>query len=199
MRFLFSTALALCLSAPAMAEDILLRADIAEALVFARGAEVTRAAPLDLQPGRHSLLIPMRDLGDPTRIAVRGPEGVRISAPVALDAIAMSEGALDTAPEATARAALAEAEAAVQGARDALARRDADIRGIEAQLDYLAALSRGGADGAAMPTDPARLAEILTTLGTETARLGQALQAAREARRDDETALEDRLRARDAA
>jgi hypothetical protein len=42
MRFLSSTALALSLCGPALADDIVLRADIAEALVFAQGAEVTR-------------------------------------------------------------------------------------------------------------------------------------------------------------
>ncbi|MFW5654489.1 MAG: DUF4139 domain-containing protein [Roseicyclus sp.] len=199
MRLLRAAALALCLPVPAYAEDILLRADIAQALVFARGAEVTREALLDLPAGRHSLLIPMRDLGDPSLLQVAGPEGLRISAPVALDAIPIPEGALDSEPEARARAALDRAVDAVRAARDALALRDADIAGIEAQLDYLAALAMGGADGAAMPADPAGVAQILETLGAETARLGRMLQDARIARREDEAALEARLRDREAA
>jgi uncharacterized protein (TIGR02231 family) len=194
MRILRLTALVLCLPVPALAEDILLRADIARALVFAEGAEVTREVALDLPPGRHSLVIPMRDLGDPSLLSVTGPEGARIGAPVALDVIPIEEGALDTEAEAHARAALQAAEDAVVAAEDALARRDADISGIEAQLDYLAALARGGAEGAEMPADPATLAEVLATLGGETARLGRALQDAREARREDETVLEARRR-----
>jgi hypothetical protein len=199
MRFPCMTALVLCLPAQAFADDILLRADIAQALVFARGAEVTRQAPLDLPAGDHSLLIPMRDLGDPSLITVTGSDGLRIGAPVALNTIAIPEGALDTGPEAQARAALAAAEDAVLSAEDALAQRDADIAGIELQLDYLAALARGGSEGAGMPADPTRLAEVLTTLGSETARLGRALQEARMARREDEAVLETRLRDRDAA
>lgn len=199
MRLLCTTALVLGLPAQAFGQDTLLRADIAEALVFARGAEVTREAAIDLPPGRHSLLIPMRDLADPSRLDVTGPEGVRISAPAALEAIAIEEGVLDTDLESQARAALDTAQDAVLAAEDALARRDADIAGIEAQLDYLATLTGGSSEGPAMPPDAGRLTEILSTLGGETARLGRALQDAREARRADERTLETRRRARDAA
>jgi uncharacterized protein (TIGR02231 family) len=193
MRFLSSTALALSLCGPALADDIVLRADIAEALVFAQGAEVTRRVAVDLPAGSHSLLIPMRDLGDPARIQVRGPDGMRIGAPMPLDRIAIGEGDLDTDVEAAARATVDAAEDAVQAARDALARRDAEIQGLQTQIVYLSALARGGAEGAAMPEDPAALTQILATLGAETGRVGTELQAAREARRSDEDMIEARL------
>jgi uncharacterized protein (TIGR02231 family) len=193
MRFLSSTALALSLCGPALADDILLRADIAEALVYSQGAEVTRRVSIDLPAGSHSLLIPMRDLGDPSLLDVRGPDGVRIGAPVPLDRIAIGEGGLDTEAEAAARADVEAAEDAVQTARDALALRDAEIQGLQTQLAYLTALARGGAEGAAMPEDPAALTEILATLGSETARVGTELQLAREARRSDEDTIEARL------
>jgi hypothetical protein len=85
------------------------------------------------------------------------------------------------------------AEDAVQAARDALARRDAEIQGLQTQIVYLSALARGGAEGAAMPEDPAALTQILATLGAETGRVGTELQAAREARRSDEDMIEARL------
>ncbi len=195
MRFFATTALVLSLPTAAFADEFLLRADIEEALVFAQGAEVTRRVDVELTPGGHSLLIPMRDLGDPSLIELRGPDGVRIGAPVPLDRIAIPEGSLDDNDEAAARAAVEDAEDAVQVARDALARRDAEIRGLETQLAYLSALSQGGPDGAAMPADAAALTEILSTLGAETARVGTELQIARETRRADEDVVEDRLQA----
>jgi hypothetical protein len=148
---------------------------------------------LDLPEGAHSIVIPMRDLDDPSLIEVTGPPGLSIGAPVPLDRIAIAEGSLDSAAEAEARAEVDAAEDAVQDARDALARRDAEIGGLEAQLAYLTALSRGGPEGAEMPSDPAALPDILASLGRETARIGTELQAVREARRTDEEILEDRL------
>jgi uncharacterized protein (TIGR02231 family) len=194
MRFPTTTALALCLPATAFADDILLRADIAEALVFAQGAEVSRSVMADLPAGRHTLLIPMRDLTDPDLIEVTAPGGVRVAPAQQVPQIAIPEGELDTEAEAASRDAVETAEDALQAAQDALARRDAEIEGLETQIAYLTALSRGGDNGAEMPADPARLTEILATLGEETARVGTELQAAREARREDEEAIEARAR-----
>ena len=100
MRFLATTALVLGLPGMAFADEVLLRADIAEALVFARGAEVTRRVAVDLPEGTHSIVIPMRDLGDASLIEVTGPDGLSIGAPVPLDRIAIAEGSLDSAAEA---------------------------------------------------------------------------------------------------
>jgi uncharacterized protein (TIGR02231 family) len=80
-----------------------------------------------------------------------------------------------------------------------LARRDAEIQGLQTQLAYLTALTRGGAEGATMPADPATLTELLATLGAETARINTELQAARETRRADEDRLEEALLAQRAA
>lgn len=193
MRFLTTTALALCLPGIALADDFLLRADIAEALVYADGAEVTRRVEVELPPGSHVLTIPMRDLGDPALIEVRGPDGTSIGAPELTERIRISEGVLDTEAEAAARAAVEQAEEAVQAARDALARRDAVIRGLDTQLALLTSLSRGGQDTSPALPDPEELVEILSAMGRETSRVALELQTAREARRGDEEALEDRL------
>jgi len=192
MRLLTTTALVLSLPSAALADDILLRADIAEALVFSEGAQVTRRVEIDLPQGSHTLLIPMRDLSDPSLIELRGPEGLQIGVPQPSMAIPIPEGALDTDEQAVARANVEAAEDALQLAQDVLDRRDAEIRGLETQLAYLTAVSRGGQDGAAMPTDPGQLADILAALGAETSRVGLALQTAREARRADEDTLADR-------
>jgi uncharacterized protein (TIGR02231 family) len=199
MRFLTTTALALCLPGAALADDILLRADIAEALVFSEGADVTRRAELDIPAGSHRLLVPMRDLSDASLVEITGPDGVRIGTPQPSGALPIPEGALDTGAQASARAALEDAEDALEAARDALARRDAEIRGLETQIAWLTALSRGGQDGAAMPADPAQLSALLSALGSETARIGVALQTAREDRRADEDIVADRARDRDLA
>jgi uncharacterized protein (TIGR02231 family) len=193
MRFALSLA-ALLLGSAAHADDILLRADIAEALVFANGAEVSRIGEVELPAGRHTLLIPMRDFGDPSSMEVTAPEGVVVLPPQSVDRIAIPEGTLDSSAEAAARDAVERAEFALETLRDTLARRDAAIAGLETQLAYLQSLSRGGPEGAAMPSDPARLAEILAALGTETVRVGTELQAAREDRRAFEETLEDRVR-----
>ncbi|MCU4652408.1 DUF4139 domain-containing protein [Roseibacterium sp. SDUM158016] len=195
MRFALSLSALLLSSVTALADDLLIRADIAEALVFAEGAEVSRRVAVDLPAGQHRLLIPIRDLSDPDMIQLTGPEGVRLGVPQPLGALTIPEGGLDTPEEAEARAGVDAAEDALTEARDALARRDAGIQGLETQLAWLTALARGGQDGAAMPDDPAQLGALLATLGTETARVGTELQAAREARRADEEIVEDRMRA----
>jgi uncharacterized protein (TIGR02231 family) len=193
-RLFSATALALCLPVQALADDILLRADIAEALVFAQGAEVVRRVEADLTAGRHTLLIPLRGVRDPTAIEITGPEGVVLGVPQAVDRIAIPEGALDTGIEAEARIAADTAEDALEAARDALARRDAELEALEIQLSYLEALAGGGPEGARMPASPDELAEVLGLLGAQTARVGAELQAARAARREDAETVADRER-----
>lgn len=194
MRFLTTTALALCLPGIAAAEDVLLRADIAEALIYADSAEVTRRVAVDLPPGSHVLTIPMRDLVDPALIEVQGPDGARLGIPQPVERIAIAEGLLDTEAEAEARDAVETAERALREVRDALDRRDAVIEGLEVQLMFLTSLAHGGPEASAMSLDPVQLLDILSTLGDETARVGLELQSARAARREDEIRLEDRLR-----
>ncbi len=201
MRLLLSTALALILPSVAAADDLLLRADISDATIYARGAEITRRVSVELVDGQTRVVIPMRDLNSADLLQVTGPDGLRLGAPERIE-IPIEDGALDHPAEAAARAVVEAAEDTLQDARDALAAADTDIRGFTAQLDYLSALSRGGPDGAAMPDDPAVLAQVLATLGGETTRVSQALNDARIARRTleevAEEAEEDLQRARDA-
>ena len=192
MRFTLSLSAVLLGATAAIADDILVRADIAEATVFLSGAELTRRATVTIPAGDHRLFIAMRDAADADQIGVTGPDSVTLGPPQRISGYAISEGSLDDDAEAKARTAVEAAEDALQAAEDELAEADGAIRALELQMAYLSALSRGGADGAAMPADPGIVPELLSTLGTETARVEAELQAARVARRNLSEALTER-------
>ncbi|MHA7887273.1 DUF4139 domain-containing protein [Roseicyclus sp.] len=182
MRFALSLT-ALLLGSAAHADDILIRADIAAATVYLSGADVTRSAEVTLPAGAHRLLIALPDAAQADRLSVAGPEGLTLGPLERISSYAIAEGALDTPAQAQARAAVETAEEALRAALDAVATADGTIRALEAQMDYLAALTRGGSDGAAMPGDPALVPQLLATLGSETARVQAELLAARAERR----------------
>ncbi len=201
-RFLLTTAL--CAAAPfaAHADDILIRADLAEATVFAAGADVARLAEATIPAGRHRLLIAMPDVNTAELPQIAGPEGVRFGPPQPLYNHPIEEGALDDAEQVAGRAAVEAAEEAVEAAQDAITEADARIRAIETQQGYIAAILRGGENGVAMPEDPAQVPQFLATLGAETERLSGEMLEARVARRDlsetlvdAQTALSDATRA----
>ncbi len=201
-RFLLTTAL--CAAAPiaAHADDILIRADLADATVFAAGADVARLAEATIPAGRHRLLIAVPDLNTAELPQIAGPEGVRFGPPQPLYNHPIEEGALDDADQAAARAAVEAAEDAVEAAQDAITEADVRIRAIETQQGYIAAILRGGENGVAMPEDPAQVPQFLATLGAETERLSGEMLEARVARRDlaetlvdAQTALSDANRA----
>ena len=195
MRFALSLTAALLASTAAMAEDILIRADMSEATVFLSGADITRRATVTVPAGAHRLLIAMPDAGEADLIEVTGPEGVTLGNPHWISGHVITEGVLDDPAQAAARAAVLVAEDAVQDAQDDLAAADTALRALEVQATYLAALGRGGPDGAVMPADPALIAQTLATLGVETARVQRELLAAQIARRD----LTDAVTARETA
>ena len=68
MRIALFLAALLMGSAAAFADDIVIRADIAEATVFLSGAEVTRRGTVSVPPGTHRLLIAMPDAAQADRI-----------------------------------------------------------------------------------------------------------------------------------
>ncbi|GAB5447293.1 mucoidy inhibitor MuiA family protein [Gymnodinialimonas sp.] len=183
-HFLLTTALCAVLPFAALADDIVIRADLAEATVFGQGAQLTRSGLADLPAGRHRLIIAMPDLDGAELPQVLGEDGLRIGPPQELRGHPIAEGALDDAVQAAARAAVEAAEAAVLEAQDALTQADAAIRAIEAQQGYIAAILRGGEHGVAMPEDPSLVAQFLSTLGAETARLAEEALDAQVARRD---------------
>ena len=178
MRIALFLAALLMGSAAAFADDIVIRADIAEATVFLSGAEVTRRGTVSVPPGTHRLLIAMPDAAQADRIEVSGSEGLRIGPPQLLLGHVIAEGALDDPEQATARAAVQAANEAWWEARNDLAAAYAVRRGLEAQQSYLAALSSGGPDGASMPADMATLSQNLATLGSETTRVEAGINAA---------------------
>lgn len=192
MRFALSLTAALLTGTAALADDIVIRADIDAATVFLSGAEITRRGSVTLPAGTHRLLIAMPDADRAERIGISGPEGLSLGLPHPFSGQIVPEGALDDAGQAAARAEVTEAETALQRAQDDLTAADAALRALEAQLSYLQALSRGGPEGAAMPADPAALPRLLETLGLEMARVQTEILAAQVARRDLTEALQDR-------
>lgn len=192
MHFALSLAVVFLSATVAFADDILVRADITEATVFLSGAEVTRRATVTIPAGDHRLLIAMPDAAEADQIGVTGPESVTLDPPQRILGYAISEGILDDGAQAEARTAIKAAEVALQTAEDELADADGAIRAFEVQMAYLSALSRGGAEGAAMPADPGLVPQLLTALGTETARVQAELHAARVARRDLGEAVTER-------
>lgn len=191
------TGAAICAVLPfvAFADDIVIRADLAEATVFGAGADVSRVGAAVIPAGRHRLLIAMPDLDAAQLPQVAGTEGVRFGPPTPVYGHPIAEGALDNAAQSAARTAVETAEDSMADAQDALTQGDAAIRAIETQQVYIEAILRGGENGVAMPEDPAQMALFLSTLGTETARLaGEALDA-QVTRRDLLEAFTDSQRA----
>ena len=192
MRFALSLSALLLTSTAALAEDILIRADISAATVFASGAEVTRSTTVTIPAGEHRVLIAMPDALQADLVQVVGPDGLTLGLPQILTGYTIGEGTLDDPVQAAARAAVDSARDAVETAQDDLTLADTAMRALEVQLAYLTALTRGDENGVALPTDPALVSQFLATLGAETARVQTEMQAARVARRALATALEDR-------
>jgi uncharacterized protein (TIGR02231 family) len=199
MRFALTLTAALMGSTAAFADDIVIRADIAEATVFLSGAEITRRASVTVPVGTHRLLVAMPDAAQADLIEVTGPDGVILGPPQRISGFAIAEGALDDADQAAARAEVETAREALQQAQDDLTAADGRIRALDTQLAYLTALTRGGTDGVAMPADPALVPQFLATLGAETARVEGELLAAQVVRRDLDEAVRDRQAALNAA
>lgn len=193
-RILLTTALCATLPFAAHADDIVIRADLAEATVFGAGAEVSRVGTAVVPAGRHRLLIAVPDLDAISLPQIAGTDGVRFGPPTPLYNHPIAEGLLDTDAQASAREAVEAAEDAMAEAQDALTQADAAIRAIETQQGYIAAILRGGESGVAMPDDPAQVALFLSTLGAETARLAEEALEAQVARRDLAEALTDAQR-----
>lgn len=192
MRRVLLTTTLIALPGLAAAQDIILRADIAEATVYAMGAEVTRRVTTTIPAGSHQVFVAIPDVEWIAIPQVAGPDNVQIGPAQNVLNVPLGEGTLDTTDQTLARQAVEAAENAVLLAEDDIARADAEIRGTEAQIAYLTALTQGGPDGAAMPDDPAELARILGTLGVETSRLSEALVDLRADRRVLEDALDAR-------
>lgn len=188
MRIALSLAALLMGSTAALAQDIVIRADIAEATMFLSGAEVTRRADVSIPAGEHQLFIALPDADFAGSIAVQGPAGLILGQPVLMPDHPLTEGALDDPEQAAARSVALAAEQALEAALDTLALADGTIRAIEVQLEYLAALSGDWAASA----DPAALTQLLATLGAETGRLEGELHAARVARRAPAQTVTDR-------
>ena len=189
---LFATVAALVAASPVLAEDFLIRADVAEAVVYASGAEVLRRAELEMGPGTHRVLFPTRYFELPP--VVTASSGV-LGQIEALERVPIAEGALDTSSQVAARAAVLEAREAVDTAEAALEATMGALRAAELQQAYLQSIVQGGEEGVAMPEDAAALADILATLGDEMVRASQALHDARQEQAARQIDLADRQEA----
>ncbi|MEO1222100.1 MAG: hypothetical protein AAFY42_12225, partial [Pseudomonadota bacterium] len=120
--------LALLAASPALAEDFIVRADVAEAIVYANEAEVVRRAELELAPGTHRVLFPASRTDLPP--LVRSSAGT-LGEVEALSQTVLEDGALDNPAQAAARAQVAEAETAVEEAISALEAAASAVRAAE--------------------------------------------------------------------
>ncbi|MEJ6393208.1 DUF4139 domain-containing protein [Gymnodinialimonas sp. 2305UL16-5] len=194
-RIFLTTALSATFPLIAQADDLLIRAELTEAVVFGQGADVIRSGAVTIPAGQHRLLIAMPDLDAAQLPQITASDGVTLGLPQRVFNHPVAEGALDDAEQATARAALEAAEDDAQAAQDALTEANTRIRSIETQQGYIAAILRGGDSGVAMPEDPALVPQFLATLGAESARLADELLEAEVARRDLSEAVTDAQRA----
>lgn len=179
MRFSVSL-LALVLANPALAEDVLVRADVAEATVYAGVAEVLRRVDLDLPAGQHRVILPTEIVGNAGFPPLVTADGALVGTVEGLTDFAIPEGALDTEAQAEARRGLEDAIAAYEATRTEIEAAQGAVRAAELQQAYLLAIVSGGGDGVAMPDDAAALAAILATLGSEMTRADLALHTARQ-------------------
>ncbi|MBF9032990.1 mucoidy inhibitor MuiA family protein [Rhodobacterales bacterium HKCCE2091] len=184
--------LALLAASPAVAEDFLVRADIAEALVYAQDAEVTRRVTLSLPAGSHRILFPSDRVHSGTPPILSAPEGVSVGRTEPISNYLLEEGELASEAEADARAAVEAAEDAVDAARAEVETAAGSVRAAEVQQSYLTSLA--GGDSATLPDDPTALPALLDALGSGMARAAAAVQAARAAQAEAQEALDDRAR-----
>jgi len=198
IRLLCSTAILSALPFAAAGQDMVLRADITQAVVNAYDADITREASVTLPAGETTLFIALPDVATAELLQISGPEGVRFSPPDVFAGVPLTDGQLDDAAQAAARAALTAAEEALLATQDEIAQAETAIRAVEAQQRYLDALTQG-VGGVTMPEDPARVAEFLATLGAETQRVAEELAATRSLRRSLDEDLAEAEEARNAA
>ncbi|MEM9756046.1 MAG: DUF4139 domain-containing protein, partial [Pseudomonadota bacterium] len=183
---------ALLVAAPALSDDFLVRADIAEATVYAAGAEVIRRIELELPAGTHRVLFPSDDVWTELPPIVAASAGVTIGEVEPVRRARVADGGLDSPAQAAARAAVEAAEDALEAATAELVAAGGAVRAAELQQAYLRAIVQGGETGVAMPEDAAALAAILATLGGEMARADAALHEARQAEAELRAGIEDR-------
>ena len=181
--------LALLAASPVFAEEYLVRADVAEATVYAEGAEIIRRIELDLEAGTHRVLFPSDVFELPL---VRASDGVVLGAIGRVEDRTLEEGALASPEEQAARAAVDAAEEAVREAEQSWQAAGSALRAAELQQSYLQAIVAGGEDGVAMPDSAEDLATVLATLGAQMEAAQAAQHSAILAQRDLQEVVEDR-------
>ncbi|MEL6954957.1 MAG: mucoidy inhibitor MuiA family protein [Pseudomonadota bacterium] len=190
---------ALVLAGPALADDVFVRADITEAVIYSGTGTAVREETITLDAGRHRVLFPVIGLGDrPPLIEV---DGARVLQTEFLHSAPVELGALDNAAQAEARSAVEDAEDVLDAAELALSETLGDLSALDLQLEYLNSLVEGGEAGLPMPSSPGALETTLITLGETAGRLAAervTIEQEIAARQDDiEDAQEDLTRAED--
>ncbi|MEM1340940.1 MAG: hypothetical protein AAGF68_01390, partial [Pseudomonadota bacterium] len=160
---------ALVLAGPALADDVFVRADITEAVIYSGTGTAVREETITLDAGRHRVLFPVIGLGDrPPLIEV---DGARVLQTEFLHSAPVELGALDNAAQAEARSAVEDAEDVLDAAELALSETLGDLSALDLQLEYLNSLVEGGEAGLPMPSSPGALETTLITLGETAGRL----------------------------
>ena len=173
-----------------------MRADVAEAVVYAEGAEIIRRIDLDLEAGTHRVMFPSDVFGLPL---VRASDGVELGAIGRVEDRTLAEGALASPEEVAARAAVDAAEEAVREAEQSWQAAGSALRAAELQQAYLQAIVAGGEDGVAMPDSAEDLATVLATLGSQMEAAQAAQHSAILAQRELQEIVEDRREELEAA
>ncbi|MCU9838878.1 mucoidy inhibitor MuiA family protein [Ruegeria sp. WL0004] len=185
---------AFCLTSPALAETFVLRGSPQEVTIYPGVARITRHISLDLPAGTHQIILPDLPPGaahQTPRIAVSG---------AVLGAVSLRDSALDPLADTdspaieAARAALKEAQAALDAHADAETAVTNRSDAAAAQIAFLERL--GGGD--ALLADATALDDLVSVVGTRVLQARRDMLAARqelrgmaEAREDLEEALTD--------
>lgn len=179
MKFHATALLGVLLSSSAMAEEILVRADVTEVTVFFSGlSEFSREVELQIPAGANEILlaVPEGTRLEAAEISATGP--AQLGALVIEQGYRIEEGALDLPDQAEARAAVEAVEGEIEALRAEISEAQAAVQAAQLQRRYLESVSADGDNAASFPDDPERLATMLTVIGDQTGRIAEAAREA---------------------
>ncbi|SMH48050.1 mucoidy inhibitor MuiA family protein [Maritimibacter sp. HL-12] len=144
MRLLATSLIALAAAVPALAEDVVTQAPVAAATVFPAGAELTLRASVDLPAGDHRVFLPYSGLDSLAALPrIRTSQGVEIGAIGFRRDVALDRETLFTDAQAEAWEAVERVRENVAMKKDETDTARAELRGLEARLDFMSRIEPG--------------------------------------------------------
>lgn len=144
MRMFATSLIALAAAVPALAEDVYTQAPVAAATVYPAGAELTLRATVELPAGTHRVFLPYSGLDSLAALPrIRTSEGVVIGTLGFRREVSLDREALFTPAQAEAWAGLETARENVAMKQDEIETARAELRGLEARLDFLSRIDPG--------------------------------------------------------